>query len=254
LELIVIREVVLQTQTFPVHNDVINSTNDGDDEDKILFSDGYESQQDQLENKISYLSAIFAYIINRRNNLLGQELELDSSNFKIGDIYLVNTFIPRIALDIDNLKVVRFSEDLVYGLKLSVNYKNFLASVNQNFDSDVTYNEDEGLKFRRLIMERKGYLDPEENYFYLKDNLLSEGTKVTTLINTRVLLFWRGIELSEYIVKRTLSLGLLYLIKRISYAELIFEIYSLLPNGRYNVSVKSVDSSYVLIGIELPIF
>lgn len=193
-------------------------------------------------------------IRNRKDLDLIREEELVKSNLIDDDLEFVKVSLPRLKLDIDKIGLVKFTSDLVYGLKLYVQIKNIIRTRIVAFDKDVTYNENEGLNFRKSIVENRGFIYPDENYFNLKENLVSKGTKVTTLINTRVILFWREIELSENTVKRILSLGLLFLIKKISYAELFFEINNLLPNGRFNVSIKSVDNSYVLIGIELPIF
>lgn len=205
--------------------------------------------------KAKYLYYIFDFIRNKRKDLeLYQERELVLRNTIDDELEFVKIALPRLQLNIDKIGLVKFSADLVYGLKLNVQFKTLLGTRSLTFESDVTYNEEEGQKFRRSIIERKGFIYPEENYFNLKDELVTKGTKVTTLINTRVILFYRSVILSEDTVKRVLSLGLLFLIKKISYAELFFEINKLLPNGIFNVSIKYVDNSYVLIGIELPIF
>lgn len=215
-----------------------------------------DQQEDSFEIKTKFISYVFS-LINRQKKLkFGtaqiSEFEMDGS---ISDeLEFVKIALPRLQLNIDKIQLVNFSSDLVYGLNLTIKQRSIIGSKLVIFNSDVTYNEDEGLKFRRSIVEKKGYLESDENYFNLKEDLVTKGTKVVTLINTRVILFWRDVDLSELTVKRILSLGLLFLIKKMSYAELFFEINRLLPNGRYNVSIKSVDNSYVLIGIELPIF
>lgn len=214
-----------------------------------------ELSEDSISNRTEYLSAVFSYILSKKKILeMSQEREFEESNVKDDEIDLIRKALPRLQLNVNKIGLVNFSADLVYGLNLTIGYRSIIGLKYITFESDVTYNEDEGQKLRRFIIGKKGFIYPDENYFNLNENLVTKGTKVTTLINTRVLLFWRGIEINEITVKRILSLGLLFLIKKISYPELFFEINSLLPNGRYNVSIKYVDNSYVLIGIELPIF
>lgn len=83
---------------------------------------------------------------------------------------------------------------------------------------------------------------------------LAKNTKVTTLVNTRVILFWRNVRLEDTVKKRIISLGLLYLMRKISKAELLFYIREILPSGSLEVTIRYKVNTYVLIGVESPLF
>lgn len=157
-------------------------------------------------------------------------------------------------LDVKTKQVVKFSSELVQNLKLLVSYKQYFQTRERLFDETLTYIQDEGSLFRDLVLKKKGYLSDTSDYYEVDSSLLSTNTKTTTLRNTRVILFWRSLELKKYTIKRILTLGLLFLIGKISMAELIFYVKLELPEGSYEVKILQKDKTYVVIGIEKPIF
>lgn len=157
-------------------------------------------------------------------------------------------------LDVENKQAVRFSSDLVNNLKLVVNYKEFLLKKSKQFDETITYVQEESSLFRNLVLKKKGYLSDKSDFNVVDSSMLTQNTKTITLSNTRVILFWRSIELKEYIIQRILTLGLLFLIGNISIAELIFYIKLELPEGNFEVKILQQKNNYVVIGIEKPIF
>jgi hypothetical protein len=194
-------------------------------------------------------------IINRIRELnIFEESEIDEES--IVDIInsLSKSELPRFELNVDNKKVVKFSTDLVYGLDLELSYKKLIGRTTLTFDENVTYDKDESSKFRNLITIKDGYLSKDENFFEVDSSKLSENTKVTTLVNTRVILFWRNVRLEDTVKKRIISLGLLYLMRKISKAELLFYIREILPSGSLEVTIRYKVNTYVLIGVESPLF
>jgi hypothetical protein len=194
-------------------------------------------------------------IINRIRELnIFEESEIDEES--IVDIInsLSKSELPRFELNVDNKKVVKFSTDLVYGLDLELSYKKLIGRTTITFDENVTYDKDESSKFRNLITIKDGYLSKDENFFEVDSSKLSENTKVTTLVNTRVILFWRNVRLEDAVKKRIISLGLLYLMRKISKAELLFYIREILPSGSLEVTIRYKVNTYVLIGVESPLF
>jgi hypothetical protein len=194
-------------------------------------------------------------IINRIRELnIFEESEIDEES--IVDIInsLSKSELPRFELNVDNKKVVKFSTDLVYGLDLELSYKKLIGRTTLTFDENVTYDKDESSKFRNLITIKDGYLSKDENFFEVDSSKLSKNTKVTTLVNTRVILFWRNVRLEDTVKKRIISLGLLYLMRKISKAELLFYIREILPSGSLEVTIRYKVNTYVLIGVESPLF
>jgi hypothetical protein len=194
-------------------------------------------------------------IINRIRELnIFEESEIDEES--IVDIInsLSKSELPRFELNVDNKKVVKFSTDLVYGLDLELSYKKLIGRTTITFDENVTYDKDESSKFRNLITIKDGYLSKDENFFEVDSSKLSKNTKVTTLVNTRVILFWRNVRLEDTVKKRIISLGLLYLMRKISKAELLFYIREILPSGSLEVTIRYKVNTYVLIGVESPLF
>jgi hypothetical protein len=155
-------------------------------------------------------------------------------------------------LDLDRKKVVKFAEELVLGLDLTIQRSSkvgFLTKT-KKFAHDITYNVERGNSFRNEIISNKGYLSNEKNYFSVSDKYTTKNTSVVTLTNSRVILFWRGVKLDEEAIKKIITLGLGYLIKTLTYAELYHNIYQIIPDGDFNVSIRSKDNTYVLIGVE----
>jgi hypothetical protein len=182
------------------------------------------------------------------------QVELDRQNLERIFTLSNNVDLPRLNLNIKDKQMVRFSSDLVYGLNLDLHHKSIFGNNVIKFKDDITYNRDQGLKFKEYVTKRKSYLEEESNYFNIEDVKLTKSCKATSLINTRVILFYRNVNLVEIDVKRILTLGLAYLTNIITRAELFFEINNIIPKGRYEVTINAKEKSYVLIGIEPPVF
>lgn len=182
---------------------------------------------------------------------VGVETPLINIRYLSKDVELIN---PKLTLNLEDLQVVDSSASLLYGLDLKVNQKYFTGRKVKEYDVSIMESPIKKDSFTKSIFRRKGYLEEEQNYFEVPSKYVSEDTEVTLLTNSRVVLFWRGFKLNEFTVKRILSLGLLYLMGEITQAELVFNIRENLPNGSFEVSVKYQTNTYVLIGIEKPIF
>jgi hypothetical protein len=114
--------------------------------------------------------------------------------------------------------------------------------------------EKEKLLFHNIITKKEGVLEEESNYFWVDDNLLSDNGKACTLRNTRVILYWRGINLEDFVVKRILTLGFDFLIMGFTKDELLAKVLQTLPPGTFEIKIKFDRKVYVLITIEEPIF
>jgi hypothetical protein len=158
----------------------------------------------------------------------------------------------KLDLDLDRKKVVKFAEELVLGLDLTIQSSSKVGflSKTKKFAQDITYNTERGNDFRNQVISNKGYLFNEKNYFFVDDRYTMRKSNVVTLTNSRVILFWRGVKLDDDAVKRIITLGLGYLIKTLTYAELYYNISKIIPDGDFNVSIRSKENTYVLIGVE----
>lgn len=177
-------------------------------------------------------------------------------NDDLKQILLSVDIVPRFNLNVEEIKIVKFSSQLLENLNLILNYKRMLSMsrTTKEFDETLSYKRDMKQVFKKLVTKQDGYLDNESNYFYVDKQFLTKGTKTVSLRNTRVILFWRKIDIEDKVVKRILTLGLLFLIGEISIAELTFMIKKLIPNNTFEVSIKYKKNTYLLIGIEKPIF
>jgi hypothetical protein len=170
-----------------------------------------------------------------------------SKNFKFKE-----NFGLKLNLDLEGKKMAEFVDELVLGLDLTIQSSGkvrFLTKTSK-FAHNIAYDTKSGNAFRNEIISNKGYLYSDKNYFFVDDKYTTDGSKVVTLINSRVILFWRGVDLEKTAIKRILTLGLSYLIKKLTYAELYFNISEIIPNGDFDVSIRSKDNTFVLIGVE----
>lgn len=108
----------------------------------------------------------------------------------------------------------------------------------------------------KILLKDKGYLNDEENYISVDSKFLSEYTQSITLRNSRVILYWRNLDLKYNDAQRIISLGLGYLIGAISKPELLYEIKETIINESFDVSISinHKKNAFVLIGLEGPIF
>lgn len=226
-------------QTHPV-----NDSNDYDDEEIIISEVGDLQPAFVLNEHQSNSWSRSSYV-----QLLENERYLN---------ILSNIYNPDNNLDLDKIKVVKFSSELLMNLDLQFNAKGKLFKKRNNllFDKDVGYNSDEKERLNRVLITDKGYLNNEENYINVDPKFLTEFTKSITLRNSRVILYWRNLDIDFKTAQRILSLGLGYIIGAITKAELIYEIREAIVNETFDVSI-SIDykkNTYVLIGLEGPIF
>jgi hypothetical protein len=163
---------------------------------------------------------------------------------------------PGLNFKLNDVKLAKFTVDYLDTLDLSLKMVNFLGIESiVEFDETISYNDLEKAKFKNFVMKKGGYLNEESNYIRIHDKrILSESMKASSLRNSRVILFWRGLDLDDVSVKKILSLGLAYLLENLSKAELIFEVRKLVPKGIYEISIDHKYKTYVIIGVESPIF
>jgi hypothetical protein len=162
---------------------------------------------------------------------------------------------PRFYMNILKLEIVPEVDLMLVNLNLELDYKN-LAQIRSKikFDKDFVYDEDKVDKFKKLILKRDGFLNDEINYFTIKNDKLSRGTKCVMLRNSRIIVFGRNVNLEYSVIQRILSAGVLLLIGKITREELAVYIRNKLPNGQYELSIKYEPNKLVLIGIEKPVF
>jgi len=206
-------------------------------EDNLLELDKIKVKiLDRIEDKRYFMEAAVKLVT--RHDLLE-----DVFRKKYGTGLLLNVNAKRIVEKID---------ELVLGLDLKLHTKGAFKKVH-SFDTRLFHDEKIKKKFHNLIFNREGMLNEEGNYFWVDSEHLSDQGKACTLRNTRVILYWRDLELSDYIVKRILTLGLDFLIMEYTKEELIAKILDCLPNGVFEVNVKREMKTFVLISIEKPL-
>jgi hypothetical protein len=171
------------------------------------------------------------------------------------DSKISKIIVPGRNFNLDEVRLAKFSSELIDTLTLSLRVERLLG-INSlvYFDETVSYDKNEKTRFKNLVLKRSGYLENEDNYIAISEDLMSANSKATTLRNSRVTLLWRGFDLNDVNVKRIISLGLTFLLEGITKAELIFEIKKLIPKGIFEVSVKNRLNTYVLISVEAPVF
>lgn len=220
--------------------------------------DDFEHQQEG-DSMIEEKDKVFVRLQNPnfKNPVLVKEIILNSKNIlRLSNAVKNGNSYPQFELDVDRLKIVKYSEEFLLNLNLSLTYKNVLMITSfKEFDETLSYSSEAKEKAKQLILNRGAYFHEDSNYFDVIDEKhISKGTNISMLRNSRVTLFWRNVELSDSQKKRILSLGLSYMIGIISYAELYYCIQRTLQNGSYNISVRTVPKTFVLIGVEREIF
>lgn len=164
-------------------------------------------------------------------------------------------FSPKFQLNGEKLEIVKFSSDLLLNLDLTFKFDHLkvIPSI-YIFDETLSYDNRIREKLKNIIIHKGGYLLEDSNFFSVEKYQLSDYTNLTTLRNSRVSLFWRGVELTEVNIKRILSMGLAFLLGVISQAELVFEIKQEIKNDNYSINIKFEKNRYIRIGIEAPVF
>lgn len=210
---------------------------------------------DVQDSNIKPLEVVGAKILKPPKNLISS-IEVSSID-QIEKQKVESNFIlsPGFQLNGEKLKIVKFTSDLLINLDLMVKF-DFLKVVPSfyNFDETLSYDQSKREVFRKIVLNKGGYLLEDSNFFEVDQSRLSPETKLTTIRNSRVSLFWRGVELTEVNVKRILTLGLAFLLGIISQAELVLEIKQEIKNDNYLISIKIEKNTYVRIGIETPVF
>lgn len=198
-------------------------------------------------------------VLTKKNRIREMESEIEDKSAIINmleDSVFVHddVGVPRFNLDLSRMDVVKFSSELLQNLNLLLSYKRLGFYRKKLFDETLTYNKLFGDSFKELVLDKHGYLEEEENYFELSKEYVSKDTNTILLRNSRVILYWRSFELDQIMIKRILTLGLLFLIGSINKAELYFYIRRIIPDGTYEISIRNKENSFVLIGIEKPLF
>jgi hypothetical protein len=167
----------------------------------------------------------------------------------------ITTHVPRFSSDPFKLDLIPEADLLLSNLDLTIDFKrNIVSRGTIKFEKEFVYDAESVYKFKRAVLGKDGFLQDESNYFLMQDNILSMGTKCVMLRNSRVILFERNVNLEYQIVQRILSAGILLLTDKITRSELASFIKSKLPSGQFEVSIKYKSRTYVLIGIEGPVF
>jgi hypothetical protein len=181
-------------------------------------------------------------------------LNIDNDVGNLKDILSFKDDIPRLNLNINSMNTLIMIKDLIKDVDLTMKVNSGLFGSIVNYSEEIIYNDELAAGFTKHVLNKKGYLIEESNYFDVDKKNLSYGTNVFVLINTRVLLFWRDVNLDETMKKRIITLGFALLINKISLAELYFFIKEALPPITCEVSVSYKKNTYVLIGVEGPVF
>lgn len=235
---------------YPNAETAFKQTKEYDGEETIIdvLTSENSFNLDQKEIRIKTISEVLDY-----ND---QEIMTVKDSTILDEYLTLYKTEPRYNLDTDKMKVVKFSSDLLRSLQLILNYKILGGLTRKNHEFDITLSFDLDLKekFKHLVTKQDGYLNEGDNYIDVDKRLLTENTKVTILNNSRVILFWRGVKLNEYTIRRILTLGLSYLIGALTRAELYYYIRQVIPKGTYQVTVRHRENAFVLIGVEEPIF
>lgn len=221
-------------------------------------NDDFEHKQ-EYDSIVEEKDKVFVRLQNPnfKNPALVKEIILNSKNIlRLSNAVKNGNSYPQFELNVDRLKIVKYSEEFLLNLNLSLTYKNVLMVTSfKEFDETLSYSSEAKEKAKQLILNRGAYFHEDSNYFDVMDEKhISKGTSISMLRNSRVTLFWRNVELSDNQKKRILSLGLSYMIGIISYAELYYCIQRTLQKGSYNISVRTVPKTFVLIGVEREIF
>lgn len=243
--MVILQEV--QTMTHPSGDENIGvitvRNNLIDDNDEI-----------QSETFISEDSS-YAFVRSKVNTdlVLKSSVEL-KSNDKLHDVLVENSIDPRFNLNVESMRMVKYTSELFESLDLNIISNHILGEKITLFSENLSYNERAKRKFKHLVIHRKGYLENISNYFFVDRKYVSDDSYVVTLRNTRVLLYWRGFDLEEHNVKRILTLGFCFLTGNLSTAELYYYISILFPKGSFEVNIKYKSNTFVLITIEKPLF
>lgn len=194
------------------------------------------------------------FILRKRIRDLITIVPLELENLSKEDIYkIISKHDPRFNLDFDNMKTVTNSKFLIDKLNLMLEYNSLFGKKEYLFDEKLLYDKD-FFRWRKLIFDKDAYLKDDSNYYKLDESMLrEENSSATILRNSRVLLYWKGLELDKTVVKRILTLGLSYIIGHISKAELLFKIRNNLPMGMYEVTVKGDRYKFIIITIYNPV-
>jgi len=158
-------------------------------------------------------------------------------------------------LKLEDLKVAKFLDELIINLRLDIRARGlFNQWKDYTFDETISYDPESRLKFRDLLVDKEGYFSDVGNYFYLDNTILDEYTKLATLRNSRVSVYWREISLTDEQIDRIITLGFGWLIDVITKAELVVLINQVIKNSTYEIKALRKPMVYVMIGIEGPIF
>lgn len=184
-------------------------------------------------------------------------------NFVLNQAVKVNTAIeelqkifPEFLLDIRNLGLIRSNYDLISNLDLTVKYTK-LVILDQTFSFDESLANDPiaRLKFRDYVLNMKGYLEHDSNYFEKESPIKTKDMSIYCLKNLRVTLFWSNISLNEFQQKRIITLGFALLKEDIYEAEFILKVNEIVDAiGIFDVYFTYIPRQFVRVGVQAPLF
>lgn len=226
----------------------------GFDKDPKLEGSGVDSDPKNILIKDEVY--VPAFILKKRKYFKGEIEVLLNENFDEQFLFNKIKRSQGINLNVQSMEKVIAVSDLVKNLDLKVEFLIPLNTIfDENFENDITYNFIEKERFRKYIMNYRGRLKQAKNYVKLNDEFSAKYYETVILSNSRVLLQWKGVNLSSVCQERILSLGLLYLIDAITKAELVYNISLELPkNVQLEILTRKEQNRYVLISISDPVF
>lgn len=229
-------------QDFLEENNLTNFTHYGSDEE-VQEPEGFE-----------FIIEEEPILVERKGKPIDLILHQEESLLPL--IEKLKEIFPEFLSDPENLGVIRSNYDLLTNLVLRVKYTRLMIwDKIYSFDENLANDKDTRLKFRDLILNKRGYFEHDSNYFELRKAKKPKGTSIQCIKNLRVTLFWSNIILDEIQIKRILTLGLAFLMEEISEAELIFHVNEIIKvRGKYDIFLNSKEKVFVRIGIRLPLF
>jgi hypothetical protein len=213
-------------------------------------SSSFELDESEVEEGFDPFSGIVLDNVPIDNDKASAEQSNDLNSFALNKL---NLKLAQIAnLDFDDIKAIKTKEELFYDIKLDLTYYNLFTKRDIGFNSALGFDSTVRKKFRSFVLRKRAYLEEDLNYAYVDSLMSDKSNHLTMLANSRVILFWRNIQLEVDDQKRFITLGFCLLIGVLTESELLFEIRKSLIDVTVNVKVTFVENRYVFIGIEAP--
>lgn len=141
-------------------------------EDTNLKDDEFEHQQED-DSIIEEKNKVFVRLQNPnfKNPNLVKEIILNSKNIlRLSNAVKDSNSYPQFELNVDRLKIVKYSDEFLLNLNLSLTYKNVLMVTSfKEFDETLSYSFEAKEKAKQLILNRGAYFHEDSNYFDVID-------------------------------------------------------------------------------------